>query len=74
MPIMIFDWISWDEGKKMIENRNFNFDTINIATKCKLITSILRNDRFCDGALIEAFESGLILRILQSIEKQLEYK
>lgn len=67
--IMDFDWGSWDVGRKMASDDNFNFDSTDLHTKCKLITAIVRNDRFCEGALVSAFESGLILKILKSIEK-----
>ena len=71
IPIIIsFDWPSWDEGRKIAGNVDFDFDTLDIVTKCKLITAIVRNDRFCEGALVAAFESGLILKILKSIEKE----
>jgi len=71
MPIMIsYDWMAWDEGRKIASDQDFDFNTIEIPTKCKLITAIVRNDRFCDGALVSAFESGLILKILKSIERQ----
>ena len=72
MPIIIdFSWGSWDEGRKIAGDEKFDFNTMDIPTKCKLITAIVRNDRFCDGVLIEAFESGLIPKILLSIRKQL---
>lgn len=72
IPIIIsFDWGSWEKGRIIARDENFDFDTIDIPTKCKLITAIIRNDRFCDGALIEAFESGLILKILRSIKNQI---
>lgn len=75
MPVIIdFDWGSWDEGREIVHENEFDYDTIDIVTKCKLITAIVRNDRFCDGALIEAFESGLMLKILKSIEKQVDSK
>jgi len=71
IPIIIsFDWGSWDEGRKIASDESFDFDTIDLVTKCKLITAIVRNDRFCEGALVSAFESGLILKILKSIEKE----
>jgi hypothetical protein len=71
IPIGIsFNWPEWDEGRE-IARTDFDFDTVNLVTKCKLITAIVRNDRFCEGALISAFESGLILKILKSIEKEL---
>jgi len=73
IPIIIdFDWGSWDEGRKMARTENFDIDTIDIPTKCKLITAIVRNDRFCDGALASAFDSGLLLKILKSIRKQID--
>ncbi len=72
IPIVIsFDWGSWQEGREIANNPDFDFDSIDIPTKCKLITAIVRNDRFSDGALVSAFESGLILKILRSIERQL---
>ncbi len=73
IPIIIgFNWAGWDEGRKMASDEHFDYDTIDIPTKCKLITAFVRNDRFCDGALSGAFERGTILKILKSIEKQLE--
>ncbi len=73
IPIVIdFDWSHWDEGRKMASDENFDFDTIDIPTKCKLITAFVRNDRFCDGALSGAFQRGTILKILKSIQKQLQ--
>ena len=69
--VINFDWGKWDDGRKMASTEDFNFDSIDIPTKCKLITAIIRNDRFNDGVLISAFESGLILKIIQSIDRQL---
>ncbi len=75
MPIIInFNWGGWDEGRNMARNPDFDFNTIAIPTKCKLITAIVRNDRFCDGALVEAFESGWMLKVLKSIKQQLVMK
>ena len=72
LPIIIsFDWGAWEEGREIASNDDFDHDTLDLPTKCKLITAIVRNNRFCDGALVSAFESGLILRILKSIEKQI---
>lgn len=73
IPIIIdFDWISWDEGRKMVSAINFNYDTIDIPTKCKIISAIVRNDRFNEGVLASQFESGTILKILKSIQNQVE--
>jgi hypothetical protein len=67
-----FDWGSWQLGREMLENRSFDFDTVDIPTKCKLITMIIRNDRFCDGFLVSEFENGTILNILKSIGRQIK--
>ena len=72
--IISFDWASWDEGRAILSNQNFDFNSIDIPTKCKLITAIVRNDRFSEGALVETFESGLMLQILESINTQLAKK
>ena len=67
IPIIIsFDWGSWNEGREIANDESFDFESIDIPTKCKLITAFVRNDRFCDGALIEVFESdtqGLLVFI-----------
>ena len=71
IPIIIsFDWGSWNEGREILNDEEFDYDTLDLPTKCKLITAIVRNDRFCSGALVDAFESGLMLKILKSIEKE----
>ncbi|MCC5943149.1 MAG: hypothetical protein JJU37_16510 [Balneolaceae bacterium] len=72
IPIIIdFDWGSWDEGREIASDPNFDYDLVDIPTKCKLITAFVRNDRFCDGALAERFEDGTILKLLRSIKKKI---
>ncbi len=68
--IIDFNWGGWDEGRKIARTENFDFDTIDIPTKCKLITAIVRNDRFCTGALAGQFDTGLIQQIVKSIRRQ----
>jgi hypothetical protein len=73
LPIIInFDWVKWDEGREIVNDDDFNFNSIDIPKKCKILTAIVRSDRFSDGAIIYAFNSGLILKILKSIEDQLQ--
>jgi hypothetical protein len=70
--VIDFNWPAWKEGEEIVSNTNFDYDSIDIPTKCKIITAILRNDRFCEGVLASYFDSGLILKVLKSIQKQLE--
>jgi len=73
IPIAIdFNWGAWDEGRKIVSDENFEYDTIDMPTKCKIITAIVRNDRFCSGRLVEAFETGMMLKVLKSIRKQVK--
>jgi hypothetical protein len=74
IPVIIsFDWAGWDEGRLMTVP-DFDLDTVDVVAKCKLITAIVRSDRFSDGELKSAFESGLILRILTSIHNDVRKK
>ncbi len=74
LPIIVnFDWSNWKEGRIMMTDKNFDFDSVSIPIKCKLITAIIRSDRFSEGALVASFGSGLILKILKSIQKQLNW-
>lgn len=61
-----FNWSAWDEGRKIAsENKYENLDTI---TLLKLLTALIRNDRFCDGVLVARFEDGSILKILKELK------
>ena len=72
LGVMInFDWGRWEEGSKMINDETFDFDTIDVPDKCKLITTIVRADRFSEGYLSGAFKSGVVLRILKAMERGL---
>lgn len=74
IPIAVdFDWAAWDKGREIVSDDNFDYDTIDIPTKCKVITVIARNDRFCSGRLVQAFETGMMQKVLKSIRKQLEF-
>lgn len=61
IPIISFDWGAWEEGRKIANDENFAFDSVDLLTKCKLITAIVRNDRFCEGALVSAFEYNTLI-------------
>jgi hypothetical protein len=75
IPILIgFDWGKWDEGRTMANDPDFDFDTVDLLTKCKLITAVVRNDRHCPGVLVGTFETGLMLTLLKSIQRQVEVK
>lgn len=68
--IMIpFDWRNWEKGYEIIANPNFDYHTIDIDMICKMITMIIRNDRFCEGYLIKTMENGQMLKLLLALKK-----
>jgi len=67
--VIDFDWPNWDKGRELASPDNTELDSIDLLTACMLFTALIRNDRFCDGALVTSFESGLILRILNRIKE-----
>ena len=71
--IHTFKWGDWDEGKKIVRNPKTDFNKLDIKTLCMLITAIVRNDRFCEGALVSSFENGIILKILNALKKNIKY-
>lgn len=63
LPVIVFDWPAWkdtDEGGALLADH----DRVAEATPdqlVKLSTTLVRADRFTDGTLAWAFESGLLL-------------
>ena len=66
-----FDWSRWDEGREIASDitRVANADMLTIR---KLITALVRNERFCEGALQDAYEQGLIAAIIRRIEMMMK--
>lgn len=55
----VFAWSNWKEGSDLFESNDANkYDGIDVATALKLIYATMRKDRFSDGTLVWAFESG----------------
>ena len=71
--IPVFDWTSWSEGRELINDRKTDYSKLNTVTLCKLLTVIIRADRFNEGFLVSCFENGIILKILKGL-KQNVYK
>jgi len=62
-----FDWGQWKESPEAIALRDIP-EKLGSATPYQLaalLTVIIRQERFCEGSLQDAFKSGLILSILK---------
>lgn len=64
--VVPFDWPSWlPEAKRLVEPGGV--EGADVETLQRLLTTIVRQDRFVEGNLASAFESGLVVRILRRI-------
>lgn len=64
-----FDWSEWIQTAEPKRLRD-DPEALAKATPhqlAKLLTVLIRQDRFCEGALLDAFSSGLMLRIVRRI-------
>ena len=71
--ILLFDWPKWMEARELLDDKEADFSELDLIKLCKLITVIVRNDRFSTGYLGGSFEDGIILKILYRI-KQIIYE
>lgn len=62
-----FNWTSWAEGQSILNNQDFNYSNLDTITLCKLLTTIVRSDRFNDGFFVFNFENGVIPKIIKTI-------
>jgi hypothetical protein len=62
-----FAWSDWDEGRWLLMAPGTDFNQLDTVTLCKLVTSIVRNDRFCDGAWESSFFDGSMVKILEAL-------
>lgn len=62
-----FDWAQWAQSAEAIALRDDEALLAEATPEqlARLLTIVIRQDRFVEGALLDAFESGLILRILR---------
>jgi hypothetical protein len=55
----VFSWTEWDEGSDLFASEDqTKYDNVDLKTALKLIYTATRKERFADGTLAWAFESG----------------
>ena len=66
-----FDWAAWAQTPEAERLRDdpAELARANERQLAQLLTVVIRQDRFVEGALATAFRSGLILGILQRTER-----
>jgi hypothetical protein len=67
--VIEFNWPDWDKSGKIAKK---DPDDLNLLTLLKLLTRIVRRDRYCEGALRTALSDGRMLGILKAIRLRVE--
>lgn len=62
-----FDWRVWKEGHDMIKDPDRDYSQIDAVTLCKLLTLVVRAERFYEGYLNSCLENGAVLRIVTAL-------
>ena len=63
-----FNWPEWQEGRDWYALQDDSkYAKLDVETCLKLLTAVIRNDRFNEGALVRAFEDGSFPKIIQKL-------
>ena len=69
--VVDFDWMYWKKGKNILNSPTkleMDFTKLHALTLCKLITCIVRADRFNEGILVQNFQCGVIPKIIKALQ------
>lgn len=70
--IMIdFDWSEWNEGTEIVEDINFDYSTLDSVSLCKLLTAVVQSESYVHNGLIDYFEDGIILELLENLKDKI---
>ena len=67
-----FDYIDWESARQAWSNPNFQFDHLSLVELFEHLTAIFRADRYEEGTIVSAFNSGLFEKIFQSMEQKIQ--
>ena len=66
--VVNFNWSEWQEGRDWYASEDEEkYANLDVETALKLLTAVIRNDRFNEGALVSAFEAGTFPKIIQKL-------
>lgn len=66
--IVTFDWPNWQGGRDIFKSENPDkFEKLDQETVLKLLSAVIRNARFNEGAWVNLFESGDGLRLFKRL-------
>jgi hypothetical protein len=66
--VQAFNWGEWIQEHQDLAENDSGIEKFDLEGVVKLLTSLIRGDRFCGGLILEAMNTGKILRILRRLE------
>jgi len=66
----VFDWMSWDGGHRYPGGAGL--EAAPVADAMRLVTSIVRGERFCDGTIARAVDDGTLEAAAQCVLAELD--
>ena len=66
--MVYFDWPKWQEGRDWFAlEYEAKYEELDTEMALKLLTAVIRNDRFNEGALVRAFEDGALPKLIKKL-------
>jgi hypothetical protein len=65
--IVPFDWTKWQERAEQFVNEPQSLEMASLDDLCRLLTTHVRKDCFCEGHLARMFECGHLTAILKRL-------
>jgi hypothetical protein len=73
LHIMVpFEWRQWEAGRKIVERGDFHPEDHSLVDCCRLLTYMVRADRFHEGLIGNCCAKGLVTQILKAMKRQVE--
>jgi hypothetical protein len=67
--LLTFEWPEWSADAREYLRCPQRARSADLSALRKLLTALVRGDRFVDGLLAQAFESGLVVAVLERLSE-----
>lgn len=67
-----FDYTDWQTARAAWNNPSYNFNALTLFELQQHLNAIFYADRFEEGTIVSAFNSGLFEKIFNSMEQQIQ--
>jgi hypothetical protein len=67
--VYAFEWPAWADEAQRYFNQHALLEEASLDTIRRLFFVLVRQERFCEGTLLDAFQSGLMVALLRRLER-----